>query len=270
MKNKYIKIVFWGIIGAFIGHCFYMCDFCKTPPSDLEIFKTKYTKEEIEIFNDIAFNNDYNFRWGGRICKWETDLRVQVIGKSDHLPKIEEIIDVLNPLIAPLKIILVEDNANVIVRRGLLEHPRAIGNILGYAQPYINWWDGVIYKWEIIEMDWASRTTLMHEFEHVLGLSHPRKNNSLHFVMVGPDSNVSYHVGEPPPNPEPGHVYFESYEAITDFNTRPVNEMLSKKEKNIIRMLYSPEIKQGLTRREFMKAMGIKDDINIWEKYAKQ
>ena len=76
-------------------------------------FKTNYTLEEIELFNDIAFSKGY-------LRKWDKDIRVQVIGTpGPRCANIDSVIKIIEPLIAPLKISRVQSNGNLIVHRGI-------------------------------------------------------------------------------------------------------------------------------------------------------
>ncbi len=40
--------------------------------------------------------------------------------------------------------------------------------------------------------------------------------------------------------------------------------MLTGQEKTVIRMLYSKDIKPGLSRKDFIELMGINENLDIW------
>lgn len=227
-----------------------------------DVFKSgRYTREDIALFNDIAFTN-------GRIHKWTTDIKVQVIGEAcPNCPDIDIIINDIAPLIAPLKIMKVKKNGNVIIHRGVDDNK--FNGFRGYATikslPSKGIKSAVIY-----ETKTAKYSTLMHEFEHVLGLNHPRKVYPYDLLIWGESSpkcpEKKYHFeSDTPENPEPGHYYFKTWDDYNKFQEKQKTQMLTEQEKCILRMLYSPTLKPGLKRIDFMQNMGIKDNISIWE-----
>lgn len=235
----------------------------------LENFKRKgYTQEEIELFNDIAFSK-------GCVRKWDKEIRVEVIGTpGPNAANIDSVIKIIEPLIAPVKIKRVKTNGNLIVYRGVSKNQYK--GFLGFATYNSSAHTKKIQNGIIYEMENAKYLTLMHEFEHVLGLNHPQKAYPFGLLIWGQDSpgkaSDNYNVEKHSPlELEPGHYHFKSFEDFARYqeeqkqHVQVFTEMLTEQEKQVIRMLYSPDIKAGLKRSTFMRLMNINDDIHIWD-----
>ena len=183
------------------------CMLEKQTTGNFQLLKAKYTKDEIELFNDIAFTKGY-------VRRWEKDIRVQVIGKScANCPDIDSVISIISPLIEPIKIKRVKNNGNIIVYRGV-EDSRMKASHLGYAS-FKSFDSKKIQSAIIYESENADYLTLMHEFEHVLGLNHPRKLYPYYLLIWGADSPKElvneYHIAEKiPEQVEHGHIYFKT------------------------------------------------------------
>lgn len=210
---------------------------------DVEAFeKIGYTNEELMLFSDIAFRNKSE-----RIRKWETDIKVEVKnlqGKnSESITEVDSIISILAPLIAPLKIERVKKNGNLIVYRGVTYAPvsvksgrvKYLNGLSRVNEPSRTSWD--IYYASIYHGNSNGGTqTLMHEFEHALGLDHPIKIYPF-YVTIGRSVIPSGFVSDP----------ISSEQAF----------YISEQEKTVIRMLYSNSIKPGLRRLVFEEKMGL-------------
>ncbi|WP_029902305.1 hypothetical protein [Prevotella sp. 10(H)] len=212
---------------------------------DVERFReTGYTDEELSLFCDIAFNRD-----GERIRKWETDLRVEIENIAElgdeAVDEVDSVISILRPLIAPLKIERVSEKGNVIVHKNveltLINKPRQKPTYTnGIAR--IN--EATDHSWNInfahiYDGPTTGTQTLMHEFEHILGLEHPMMLYE-YYLTIG-RSSIPQH--------------YSAYGDWFRFHRMPY--YISPREKAVIRMLYSPEIRSGLKRDEFIKRMGI-------------
>lgn len=221
----------------------------KTKPENLnvELFrKTEYTEEELNLFCDIAFN-----RKSERIRKWTTDIKVEI--KEPHLLKarsiaeIDSVIAILAPLITPLKIERVWTNGNVHIYRNIHKValsdytpniPIALKGLTKKNKESDIFWD--ITHASVYVREGAHTQTILHEFEHVLGLEHP-----LHiypyYVTIGRSviPEILY--------PETEYINF-----IQSF-------YISEQEKTAIRMLYSKQINPGLKKSIFLEKMRINE-----------
>ncbi|MBF0647484.1 hypothetical protein IR083_01465 [Dysgonomonas sp. GY75] len=204
--------------------------------------KIGFTDEELDLFCDIAFN-----RAGERIRKWNTDIRVEIedTGKLDKnvIAEVDSVITLLRPLIVPLRIERVPDNGNVIVYKNVKSAPANKPRqkpifVNGIAR--IN--EAIDHAWEInfahiYDGRESGTQTLMHEFEHMLGLEHPMMLYE-YYLTIG-RSAIPQH--------------YSAYGGWLRFQGVPY--YISEQEKTVIRMLYSPEIKAGLKKDDFLKRM---------------
>lgn len=212
---------------------------------DAEKFKESYyLNEDLELFCDIAFNRE-----SSKIRKWSTDIRVEISNAADvsdkDIAEVDSVISILTPLVAPLKIERVSANGNVHIYRRVKTAPTSRSGkkgipLKGIAR--IN--EEAEYDWEIrnaqiYDSPGSGTQTLMHEFEHVLGLEHPLRIYP-YYLTIGRSAN-------------PQH--YSSYREWHVFKDVPY--YLSEQEKVVIKMLYSSEIKAGLHKDEFMKKMGL-------------
>ena len=202
----------------------------------------QYTDEELSLFNDIAFNRDKD-----RIRKWTTDLKVEIKTPDDihkkTITEIDSVIAILRPLIAPLKIERVKDNGNVHIYVGVKKVPTSKRitkpiPVEGIAKTN----EASDYSWDINHAHiyighYSSTQTIMHEFEHILGLEHPIMLYDF-YLTIG-RSVIPQH--------------YSVYGEWLRFQSMPY--YISKQEKTVIRMLYSPEIKPGLQKEVFINKM---------------
>jgi hypothetical protein len=205
---------------------------------DPESFKntTNCTNDDLNLLVDIG--NCNLFRWNrnlNRFIKWESDIKVEVIdierlGK-DKISDIDSIIKLMAPLIAPVKIYRVEKNGNFRTHLDLEDL-----NTAGCAFIDIYWGNYIMKSADIYVRKWHSPYTLIHEFLHGLGLSHPRKTYPFDLAI---DYKRTFNS-------------FEEHEKYLD-QKFPFPEQ----EKRVLKMLYSPIIKSGLTIECFKEKMNM-------------
>ncbi len=136
----------------------------------------------------------------------------EVIGKAGaNCADIDSVINILAPLIKTFANKTGNSNGNLIVHRGVSS--QKLGANLGYAS-FKSSGSKSIIRGTIYESEKADYLTLMHEFEHILGLDHPRKLYPYELLIWGtgsPDNSVvNYHIGEQIPQQiEPGHIYLK-------------------------------------------------------------
>jgi len=212
-----------------------------------------FTMQELALFCDIAFADD-----GMRIRKWETDIRVEIknIDEIDRsaIDEVDSIIALLAPLVAPLKMERVHSGGNLHVYRNVtrVQSSKSPGE---YKPRYVNGVSKINrktpYSWSITharvyDACGAQCQTLLHEFEHALGLDHPI-NLYPYYLTIGRSVIPQY---------------FSTQEEIKDFLSQPF--YLSEQEKKAIKMLYSPEIKSGLAIDNFARKIGLSEEDIKW------
>lgn len=204
-----------------------------------------FTFEELHLFCDIAFGHEKEY-----LRKWETDIRVQIknISEQDRysIAEVDSVIAILAPLIAPLKIERVYSDGNLIVYRNVKQIPETeLGERRSNANGLARVGRRAVYSWSIesaciYDCDHSHPHTLMHEFEHALGLEHPSRTYSC-YLTIGRSAVPQY---------------FRSWYQWADYMSQPF--YLSEQEKTVIKMLYSPEMKSGLRKDHFMRQMLLK------------
>lgn len=208
-----------------------------------EFKKMTYTDEELALFCDIAFMHEDT-----RVRKWNKDIKVEIRNISElsleSIDEVDSIISILAPLIAPLKIERVNKNGNLHVYRRVDKiisskhaqvNPACINGMAKLNTQSIHSWS--IDQATIYDGYHSDSQTLMHEFEHALGLAHPIKLYP-YYVTIGRSVIPQY---------------FRSLKEIQDFYREPF--YISEQEKTVIKMLYSPEIRAGLHIETFAKKM---------------
>ena len=207
-----------------------------------------YTDQELSLFCDVAFMHEDT-----RVRKWTKDIRVEIKNISEisteAIAEVDSVIAILAPLIAPLKMERVLSDGNLLVYRKVKEvKSRKIKNkpkhicingiaLLGGRSAY-SW--GIDFAY-IYDRHDAEPQTLMHEFEHALGLAHPI-NLYPFYLTIGRSAIPQY---------------LRSQKEIQDFMSQPF--YLSEQEKSVIRMLYSPEVRAGLHIETFARRMNFDD-----------
>jgi len=214
-----------------------------------KFISTGFTMEELALFCDIAFADD-----GIRIRKWDKDIKVEIKNIDEinqkAIDEVDSIISLLAPLVAPLKMERVHKNGNLHVYRNVTK----VKSSKPHSVPKPKYVNGIAkinsksrFSWSInfaIVYDGCGNQcqTLLHEFEHALGLDHPINMYSF-YLTIGRSVIPQY---------------FSSQEEIQEFLAQPY--YLSEHEKKAIRMLYSTEVKPGLHIDTFAKRMGFSDD----------
>ncbi|WP_163273808.1 hypothetical protein [Dysgonomonas sp. 511] len=213
---------------------------------DAEKFKQiGFSDDELSLFCDVAFTGDEI-----RVRKWTDNIFVEIKNIDEIEPyaveEVDSIIAILAPLIAPVKIQRVESGGNLHVYRRVERIdplkpekycPRGLARINKTSA----------YSWDInfaIIFDGcdASSQTLMHEFEHALGLNHPIKLYP-YYITIGRSVIPQY---------------FRTMREVQAFRSQPF--YLSPQEKTVIRMLYSPEVRPGMHIDHFAARMEMSED----------
>jgi len=214
-----------------------------------KFIESGFTFEELGLFCDIAFADD-----GVRIRKWDKDIKVEIknIDEIDQraIDEVDSIISLLAPLVAPLKMERVKRDGNLHVYRKVTH----VTSSKPHHVPKPRYVNGIAkinsksrYSWSIdfaVVYDGCGSQcqTLLHEFEHALGLDHPINMYSF-YLTIGRSVIPQY---------------FSSKEEIQEFLAQPY--YLSEQEKRVIKMLYSTEIRAGLHIDTFAKRMGFSDE----------
>ena len=192
-----------------------------------------YSKEMLLLFTDVAFPYPHN-----RIRKWTKDIKVEIVN-ADKLDKslvdeVDSIINILSPLIYPLKIYKVPENGNLEVFRKVDSIPIS-GSVQGFC--YMPQKTSIALSWDIkyakVYDIWYSNF-VFHEMLHAIGLQHPPEHYPFYMQISG------------------GYTFKSLEEAEEKFYDRLY---ISEEEKIIIKMLYSQHIRSGLTKKEFLKQM---------------
>lgn len=212
----------------------------------------EFTDDELGLFCDIAFMHE-----DIQIRKWNEDIRVEIKNITDidkkSIEEVDSIIAILAPLIAPLKLERVDKNGNIHVYRHVKSTKSATPHSLSKPK-YVNGLTQINkktpYNWNITFAciyDGPSTTaqTLLHEFEHALGLGHPFKPYP-YYLTIGRSVIPQY---------------FKTDEEFMAFINQPF--YISEQEKKVIRMLYSPEIKSGLHIDIFAQKMEFDEEDRI-------
>jgi hypothetical protein len=221
---------------------------------DAEKFKEmKYTGHELALFCDVAFMSEDT-----RIRKWRKDIKVEIknIDKLDRktIAEVDSVIALLAPLIAPLKMERVYSGGNLHVYRKVkditptrtkhLPHSVCINGMttIGARASY-SW---AIDSASIYDCRHADPQTLLHEFQHALGLAHPVRLYP-YYVTIGRSVIPQY---------------LRSQKETQAYIKQPF--YLSEEEKSVIKMLYSPEVRSGLHIETFMEKMGFSEEEKSW------
>lgn len=212
---------------------------------DAERFKSvQYTDEELSLFLDIAFN-----RKEQRIRKWESDIRVEIKNiselDSEAITEVDSVIAILRPLILPINIDRVDEGGNVYVYRGVdraepSRKPARPFGVNGLAK--INECTPLsreIRYAHIYDAKQAHTQTLMHEFEHVLGLEHPFRIYDYYLTIARSVIPQDY----------------TAYGTWLQFQGMPY--YISPQEKTAIRLLYSSGIRSGLKKEVLLEGLGM-------------
>ncbi len=210
--------------------------------------KANFTMSELALFCDIAFADE-----GVRVRKWNKDIKVEIknIEELDRksIDEVDSIIALLAPLVAPLKIERVKKGGNLHIYRNVTQvtsskarhewKPRYVNGLSKINKATAHSWNITFAC--VYDGCNSCAQTLLHEFEHAIGLDHPI-NLYADYLTIGRSVIPQY---------------FRSQEEVQNFLNQPF--YLSEQEKTVIRMLYSSEIRAGLHIDLFAKEMGFSE-----------
>lgn len=215
---------------------------------DADRFNSKnYSKESVAFFSDIAF------REGDKIRKWESDIRVELdsvsLKDSNCVVLTDQVISILTPLIKPLKIYRVQENGNLIIHANVDNTP--INKGIGYtAVNHFNLLSESIYKADVYTTK-HYLSVLPHEMCHAIGLTHPENRYPFYNIM-GINSFIVKEIYDDPSKIETSK-YDLVLETFDDLTTFQKENIIPPQEREVIKMLYSEDIKVGLKKKYFLK-----------------
>lgn len=226
---------------------------------DKESFiKKGYSQEDILFFSDVAF------REANKLRKWTGDIKVEIDTTcpidAGCIAEVDTIIQILSPLVAPIKIYKVSEGGNLIIHMNVDYTPAKIG--IGYA--LVNRFN--IFSESITHADVYTikycRSILPHEICHAIGLAHP-ENKYLFYTTMGKfESCVKEYLVNGKKVKDfsklGAHVFiFETDDDKVKFEEVQKALRIALAERRIIKMLYSGDFKSGLSRSTFEKEMGL-------------
>lgn len=251
-KLKLITFFFLIISLPFLGILIYD-SFRQKSLFDFESFiAKKHSDESIALFSDIAF------RENDKIRKWESNIYVELdsvsLKDTNCVILTDQVISILAPLIEPLKIYRVKRNGNIIIHANVDNTPIKKG--IGYAAVnHFNLFSESIYKADVYTVKHCL-SVLPHEICHAIGLRHPENRYPFYNIM-GINSFMVKEILDNPSliKPTKYDLVFETYEDQDSFIKQNI---ISPQEKEVIKMLYSEDIKVGLKKKYFLSK--IKND----------
>ena len=248
MKTLKLILIFSLIlILVFVG--IFLCDTLRTRSLfNADSFNSKnYSKESLAFFSDIAF------REGDRIRKWECDIRIELdsnsLKDSNCVVLTDKVISILIPLIKPLKIFKVQENGNLIIHANVDKTP--IDKGIGYTDVnHFNLFSESIYNADVYTTK-NNLSVLPHEICHAIGLTHPENRYPFYNIM-GTNSFIIKEFYDDPSkiNPSKYDLVLNTYD---DFVTFQRENIIPLEEREVIKMLYSEDIKVGLKKNYFLK-----------------
>lgn len=247
MKINKLFLIFFLIISLVFGGFFLYDSLRQRFLFNADSFNSKnYSKESIALFSDIAF------REGNRIRKWESDIRVELdsvsLKDSNCVVLTDQIISILTPLIQPLKIYRVQENGNLVIHANVDSTP--INKGIGYADVnHFNLLSESIHKADVYTIK-HSLSSLPHEICHAIGLSHPENMYPFYNIM-GINSFVIKELIDDASKTKPSKydLIFDTYD---DYITFQKENIIPPQEREVIKMLYSEDIKVGLKKKYFL------------------
>jgi hypothetical protein len=255
MKKLYCFSLFFLIAILIIILSLFLYDSLRQPSLfDKKHFISKgYSQQDILLFSDIAF------READKLRKWNEDIKVEIDTTCDIdkncVTEVDNVIRVLTPLIAPVKIHRVSKNGNLIIHMNCQNIP--VGHGIGYTlvnnlnlfcEP-INHADVYTVKY------WLS--VLPHEMCHAIGLSHPTNRYQFYNIMGTNDffvKEINKKI-----SPDKFALTFNTWEEMDTFEIYQKKLVIPFEERRIIKMLYSSNFKSGLKKSAFKKEMGLID-----------
>lgn len=210
-------------------------------------FKAKnYSNESIDLFTDIAF------REGDKIRKWENNIYVELDSTSlkdtNCITLTDQVISVLTPLIKPIKICRVKTNGNIVIHANVENIPE--GNYLGYtATNHFNLFSESIRKVDIYTLK-NELHVLPHEMCHAIGLRHPTHKYPFYNIM-GTNNYIIKEMYNNPSLIKPTK-YDLVFDTFADRDRYIKQNIIPLQEREVIKMLYSEDIKVGLKKKYFL------------------
>ena len=144
---------------------------------------------------------------------------------------------IYSPLVHPIKIYRVEKNGNLVVTRNKQtsgKYRRSSGCENSTLFETLSWSNTYSEIYDTHHYNGAKH--IFKEFEHALGLDEPAKQYPFY-------TNINSNTPQKP-------YIFRSFE---ESDSCMAQFYISEQEKMVIKMLYSPAIKSGLRKEEFMK-----------------
>lgn len=225
---------------------------------DKKNFSSKnYSQQDILLFSDIAF------READKLRKWNQDIEVEIdttcaIDKN-CVTEVDNVIKVLAPLIAPVKIHRVSKNGNLIVHMNCKNTP--VGHGIGYTLVNnLNLFSEPINHADVYTIE-NHLFVLAHEMCHAIGLSHPANRYQFYNIMGINDFYVeeaSKNIKQTPP--KKFALVFATWDEMDSFINYQRKLVIPLEERRVIKMLYSSDFKSGLKKNIFKKEMGLTDD----------
>jgi hypothetical protein len=194
-----------------------------------ELNLSSYKPEEIDYFMEVGFCHD------NKTARWKDDIRIICHGDYQHedIEFLDSLITVIDSLISPRKLFIVEKNGNVDMF--FSEPPPECGGCEGLAKPKGSQTDNHIFAGKI----WISpqlkgfkrKKTMVHECLHVLGLCHSYNKifESFNFMTI---------------------LNLKTMEAADSFYYKCILPDLDKKA---VKILYSKELSFGISRDFFQE-----------------
>jgi len=204
----------------------------------------KYSEEQIMLFSDIGF------RESNIVRKWDTDINVEIRDINSlnlsYISDVDSCISILSPLIKPLKIkrVVSGGNLSIIFMNRL---PLQMGMAMGYCKLNNLWLSSNINSVELyILKNQSDASILLHEFEHALGLAHPKRKYPYLLNICGREQPT----------------IFKTIDEYLEYSKK--RYPISQQEKVVLKMLYCGDFSSGLDRKVFAREMNIKDDY-LWK-----
>lgn len=215
---------------------------------DADSFNSKNYSEEC-----VAFFSDITFREGNKIRKWKSDIRVELdsvsLKDSNCVVLTDQIISILTPLIKPLKICRVQENGNLIIHANVDNTP--INKGIGYTDVnHFNLLSESIHKANVY-ITKKNLSVLPHEMCHAIGLTHPENMYPFYNIM-GVNSPIIKELFNDSSEIKPSKydLFFDTFDDLAAFQKENI---IPPQEREVIKMLYSDDIKVGLKKKYFLK-----------------
>ncbi len=199
--------------------------------SGLELGSTqlkKITPKEVEYFEEIAFGNEFATDTQTQyVRKWNQDIRIKVMGSptKDDWQTLQRVINELNQLVDDIQISLDNQNHNLEIYFVPQEEfpqyePNYIPGNLGF---FFIWWNGnlEINRGKILI---STNQVTQIERSHLIREELTQSLGLMNDAWTYPDS-----------------IFYQDWTEVNQF---------SELDKVVIRILYSPEIRRGMTKQQ--------------------